>query len=322
VNFLLQVDENPCAMEFMKLWDWVSGLILVLASGGGAQAQTIEQDYSRASKRQYSEVKTYLEELAKAFPGNAKLFVLGESDSGQKVVGLEVGSGRVHSIVVATHHGNEFGSTEVALGFARQIAEHPIKDQTVYVVPVLNISGYNQKSRRETAKGSSLDPNRNYPGPCGTEGPFTLKSTSALARFIAEKDIVSSATLHTFSPAVVYPWGLSSHDLKTGYESIFEGMVAEATRDSHYATGNSTELIYPADGTYEDYAFQTHGIWSILFELGYSHSPSAEDVKTLVKVNVPGLRRMLESAPTERAAKHAFAGKCDRSLVSLDRHDE
>jgi hypothetical protein len=149
-----------------------------------------------------------------------------------------------------------------------------------------------------------------------------LKSTAALARFINDKKIVSSATLHTFSPAVLYPWGLSSHDLKTGYESIYQGLVLDATRESHYATGNSTELLYPADGTYEDYAFNEHGIWSLLFEIGYSHSPNPDAVRTAVLVNVPGIRRMLESAPTERASKHRFAGKCDRSLISLDRHDE
>lgn len=279
-------------------------------------------DHSRAAVRQYGEVREFLFELAKAYPNNAKTFVLGESDSGETIVGLQVGAGKVNQVVVATHHGNEYGSTEVGLGFAREIAARPIEGQTVYVIPVLNISGYNRKARRESANGSSFDPNRNYPGPCGTEGPFTLKSTRALAKFIAEKNIVSSATLHTYSPAVVYPWGLSSHDLKTGYESIFEGLVADATRESHYATGNSTELIYPADGTYEDYAFHQHGIWSILFELGHSHSPSTQNIETMVRANVPGIRRMLESAPSERAEKHAFAGKCDRSLISLDRHDE
>ena len=300
----------------------VSFVFLALSSLLSAHASGIDQDFSRASKRQYSEVKSYFSELVKAFPANAKTFIVGDSDSGDKIIGLQVGSGPVHNLVVATHHGNEYGSTEVALGFARDISAKPIPGQTVYVIPVLNISGYNSKSRRESAKGQSFDPNRNYPGPCGTEGPFSLKSTKALSKFVSENNIVSSATLHTYSPAVVYPWGLSSHDLKTGYESIFEGLVMEATRDSHYATGNSTELIYPADGTYEDYAFQTHGIWSILFELGYSHSPSADEVKTLVQVNVPGLRRMFESAPTARAEKHTFSGKCDTSLLSLDRHDE
>ncbi|NDF15094.1 carboxypeptidase [bacterium] len=296
--------------------------LALILSPNLALAGGIEIDYSRASKRRYSEVKSYLATLAQAFPRNARVFDLGVSDSGEMIQGLQVGSGLTHNLVVATHHGNEYGSTEVALGFARSIAERPIRDQTIFLIPVLNISGYDAKSRREKARGTSFDPNRNYPGPCGTEGPFTLKSTAALAKFIADRNIIASATLHTYSPAVVYPWGLSSHDLKTGYESLFQGLVAEATRESHYATGNSTELIYPADGTYEDYAFQELGIWSILFEIGYSHSPDPSAVQRAVEVNVPGIRRMFESAPSRRAENHRFRGKCDHSLVSLDRHDE
>ena len=311
--------QGGATMNSTRLFTLIFCGILTSTASFGAG---IDLDYSRSSKRQYAEVKTFLVALAKAFPQNAKVFTLGDSDSGDKILGLQIGSGAINNLVVATHHGNEYGSTEVALGFARQIAESPVKDQTVFVIPVLNITGYNAKDRRESAKGTSFDPNRNYPGPCGTEGPFTLKSTAALAKFVADKNIVTSATLHTYSPAVVYPWGISTHDLTTGYESIFKGLVADATRESHYATGNSTEVIYPADGTYEDYAFQTHGIWSILFELGYSHNPSPDEVKTAVQVNVPGIRRMLESAPTQRAEKHTFAGKCDASLVSLDRHDE
>ena len=277
-------------------------------------------------KRTYAAVAATLDKLAAQYPDQVQAFILGDSDSGEKIKGVKIGKGAVHHLVVATHHGNEYGSTEVALGFAAALAAQPIANQTVFVIPVLNIGGYNTLTRTEVSQTSKkvYDPNRNYPSPCGTEGPFTLKDTTALSKFIADQNIVASATLHTFSPAVTYPWGLSTADLTTGYESIFKGLVTEATRDSHYHTGNTTELIYPANGTFEDYAFLTHGIWSLLFELGSSHNPSPADVAELIKVNVPGLRRMLESAPTERAAKHAFTGKCDnsRAMHARDLHDE
>lgn len=40
------------------------------------------------------------------------------------------------------------------------------------------------------------------------------------------------------------------------------------------------------------------------------------------RVNVPGLRRLLEQAPRARAENHEFKGRCDVSLRALDRHDE
>ena len=133
---------------------------------------------------------------------------------------------------------------------------------------------------------------------------------------------MASATLHTYYPAVVYPWGIASKDLSTPYDDLFKSLVALATQESGYQTGNSTEVIYPASGTFEDYAFWKHGIWSLLFELGYSHTPSDGDVADLLRVNVPGLRRMMENAPKTRAPDHTFKGTCDLKLLSLDRHDE
>lgn len=297
----------------------VLGLLMM---GSGAQAAPdlgISKDPAHAK---YGDVQSFMKTLVAKYPQNVKSIFVGASDSGLPIEGLAIGNGPVKNLVVASHHGNEYGSVEVARGVAASLAESPIQGQTVYVVPVLNIGGYNAKDRRETAGHQSFDPNRNYPGPCGTEGPFTLKSIQSLASFVDHEGIVSSATLHTFFPAVVYPWGISSHDLSTPYDDLFKGLVESATVESHYQTGNSTEVIYSADGTYEDYAFWKHGIWSLLFELGNSHSPSLADVNEMVKVNVPGIRRMLEQAPRVRAEKHAFTGRCDRLMSLMDRHDE
>jgi carboxypeptidase T len=272
--------------------------------------------------RSYADVTRELKRIADTHPDHASPFELGLSDSGETIRGLKIGNGPVQNLVVATHHGNEYGSTEVALAFAEDLALRPIDGQTLFVIPVLNISGYNRRARREDARGRSWDPNRNYPGPCGTEGPFTLKSTRALADFIERQKIVASATLHTYFPAVVWPWGLSSHDLSTPHDSDFEKLASAATIESKYQIGNSTEVVYAADGTFEDYAYWKHGIWSLLFELGFSHSPSDSQVREMIRANLPGLRRMFEQAPTVRATEHAFTGKCDVRLKAFDRHDE
>jgi carboxypeptidase T len=279
----------------------------------------------------YDDAKTYLQALNAKYPTTTQLITVGASDSGDTILGLRIGTPGAlagtesanNNLVVATHHGNEYGSTEVAKSFAESIAESPIQGQIDFVVPVLNISGYNAKNREETLNDTTVDPNRDYPGPCVTDTPFTLKSTAALAQFIDQNNIVASATLHTFYPAVVYPWGVSSSDLSTPYDDLFKSLVQAATVESGYQTGNSTQVIYPADGTYEDYAFWKHGIWSILFELGDTHTPDESQVAQLEQVNVPGLRNMLEKAPHARAQDHAFQGQCDSSSFShFDRHDE
>ncbi len=275
-----------------------------------------------STTRKYKDVTDYLHQLAKTYPQTAELFTLGYSDTGVAIEGIKLGSGSVHNLVVGTHHGNEYGSTEIALNFAEAIAQAPIQGQTMYVIPVLNIDGYDIRQRWERVNGESIDPNRDYPGPCGTEGPFHSRSTRALADFLQNENIVVSATLHTYWPAAVFPWGISTYDLDTPYTPIFMNLVQVATSASQYQTGNSTEVIYPADGAFEDYAYWKHGIWSILFELGQTHAPNVKQLDAMVKANIPGLRKMFEVAPTARAEKHEFTGRCQLGLRSLDLHIE
>jgi predicted deacylase len=259
----------------------------------------------------YDDVVIQMEQIAKDYPAQVQVFTLGMNDQGLAIKGLKIGNGATNSLVVATHHGNEYGSTEVGIGFAKYIAKSPIKDQTVWIIPVLNISGFNKNLREEKKATASLDPNRDYPGPCMYGKTFQLRSTSALAQFLVDKNIVISATLHTYSAMVVYPWGISTHDLSTPHDHDYKKLVSAATIESGYQTGNNTELLYPADGTFEDYAYWKHGIWSLLFELGFSHNPDPQAVLNMVNSNNPGIKRFLETAPKERVTDHDFKGKCE-----------
>jgi carboxypeptidase T len=263
-----------------------------------------------AFNRRYSDIQLMMKDIETKFPHVAKVFDLGMNDTGQMIQGIALGAGPVNNLIVGTHHGNEYGSTEVAIAAIKHFAEAPIAGQTIHVIPVLNVSGYDRRSRSEIGR----DPNRDYPGPCDTAGPFALRSTKLLAEFIAQKNIVASVTLHTFSPAVLYPWGISTKDLKTEYDDLFIELGNFAAIESKYEVGNSTALLYPADGTFEDYAFWKEGVWSLLFEMGFSHSPKQSAIDTMINGNIPGLHRFFEKAPTQRAEKHDFVGKCDTNL--------
>lgn len=267
------------------------------------------------SASNYDKVTATLAQINQANPGTTKLISIGVSDKGVPIQAIQIGNGPVNSLIVSTHHGNEYGSTAVALGVADSLAKAPIEGQTVFIVPVLNISGYNALNRYESGVKGSFDPNRDYPGPCVSGSSYNLKSTKALSDFLVEKDIQISATLHTYFPAVVYPWGISTHDLSTPYDSAYIQLVKDATVESNYQTGNNTEVLYPADGTFEDYAYWKHGIWSLLFELGFSHSPNQSEVKTMVDANVPGIRRFLSNSPKQRVAIHNFTGRCDARIM-------
>ena len=268
-----------------------------------------------ASLTNYDKVVSTLQQIAEQNPANAQLISIGVSDQGVPIQALQIGAGDVNSLIVGTHHGNEYGSTAVALGLADSLAKNPVKGQTVYIIPVLNITGYNKNNRNESGIKGSFDPNRDYTGPCKSGATFNLKSTKALSDFLEAKNIQISATLHTYWPAVVYPWGISTQDLSTPYDAQYIELVKAATQESNYQIGNNTQVLYPADGTFEDYAYWKHGIWSLLFELGFSHNPDSTAIKNMVDVNTPGIRRFLENSPKQRVTNHAFVGKCDARLM-------
>lgn len=288
-------------------------LILCALIGTQAHARPVSMS------RDYSQIQKYLADLQSRYPQNSELMKIGENEAGISIMGLKIGSGPVHNLVVGTHHGNEYGSTEVALQTAADFAANPIEGQTVFVIPVLNISGFNLNRRNEDLRGGgTADPNRNYPGPCATEGPLTLASTRALADFIDRENIVVSATLHTSGSYVLYPWGLSTHDLMTPYNDLYIQLAQAGAFYSDYTVGNSTAELYPADGAYEDYAYWQHGVWSLLFEIGHTHSPDETELARIGRENVPGIRKFLMEAPKVRAVDHAFHGRCDVALRFLD----
>ena len=294
------------------------GLIIIFA----CLLSTNALAFATANTRSYADVVADLEKLANQYPENATMFDLGWSDNGVPIKALAIGNGEIENLVVGTHHGNEYGSTAVTEAFAADLAANPIEGQTLYVVPVLNTSGYDRRRRNESNGKSYHDPNRDYPGPCTKDIAFQLSSTKALADFLDDTNVVTSATLHTYYPGALYPWGLSTFDLDTGYTDTFIQLGKDATFLSGYKVGNSTEELYPADGTFEDYAYWKHGIWSMLMEMGHTHYPSESQVKEMIRVNVPGLRKMFANAPTLRAPDFAFKGKCNNLSWLLDLKNE
>ncbi len=274
--------------------------------------------------RDYARVQNFLVDLAKSNPRTTRLFELGQNSRGESILGVKIGEGSVKNLVVATHHGDEYGSTEVALGLAEDLARDPIQGRTIYVIPVLNIPGFNSGRRGELdGNGKThIDPNRDYPGPCGPTTPFRLRSTRALADFIEREKIVTSATLHTSGAMILYPWGVPADNTATEYERDYQELGRMCTVASDYRIGNSTELLYPAVGSFEDFAYWKYGIWSILFEIGRRRSPDADELRELVRENIPGLRGLLANAPSTRAPKHRLESTCTSQFLGMDLRDE
>lgn len=130
-------------------WLFFALTIVSLFTIGHVKASSV------GTSRDYKRVQAYLRELEAIHSETANVFSIGLSGTGEAIEGLKVGNGPIKQLVVATHHGNEYGATEVAVGTLADFAATPLEGMTVYIIPVLNISGFNQRRREERINASA-----------------------------------------------------------------------------------------------------------------------------------------------------------------------
>ncbi len=87
-------------------------------------------------------------------------------------------------------------------------------------------------------------------------------------------------TLHSFSDLILLPWGWTNcygNPCPSGQRAPNDaGLRAFAFRMSYYngyAVGQASELLYPASGTTDDWAYGVLGVPSFTFEIGPSSGP-------------------------------------------------
>jgi len=270
---------------------------------------------------EYDRVVTALNQLVHDFPQQVTPFVLGTNDQGQAIQGVRIeaatppvaSSARSGSLLVGTHHGNERLSADLSLTTARKIAtalanptaeaSKNLVDQIFYVVPVLNIGGFNRNNRYEnTASGKTIDPNRDYPDACVKEkANFQLKDTKLLADFVTSHNIVSTVTVHGYNGSYTYPWGIDTDDTRSPDDAAYQTIANQVVAIDGYVTGTHTDVLYATAGAYEDWVYDTQGLWVMLLELANSPDLGKDSDATI---------KFFELAPRARSTNHVNLGHC------------
>lgn len=256
-----------------------------------------------ASAADYDQILSRLKELDKL--PNTTLFSLGKNDQGTDLMGIVLGDARSATrryVVVGTHHGNERASAQVPLIFIEKMSSLIKSDEVYFVIPVLNVSGYNISRREEMGSDRKLhDANRDYEDACTTKHDFQLKSTSLIAELVERENIVSAVTVHGYIGTFTFPWGTDAKDYRTLDNSLMEDWAKKAAKVNNYKIGTHGGAIYPAAGAFEDWAYFKLGVWSYLLEI---RSPSADLQKDALS-----LIEFFKSSPGERS--HNVGQKVD-----------
>ncbi len=227
----------------------------------------------------YGRVSEELSELHKKSPHTTALFSLGMNDDETPLWAIRVSRTpknvdpkKSAHLVVAALHGNELRTADFAMHFLRDlvtrfsrpaVARTWLKDTEWYVIPVMNVPGYNSGERLE----HGIDPNRDFPGLCLPHLQSQLKSTRLLVDFLGRRSYTGSVAVHGYAHALTFPWGMPFPSTRTPDHYKFEKATRIAASVNDYPYGTTTDLVYPAENTFEDFAYWKHGIWSLLLEL-------------------------------------------------------
>jgi carboxypeptidase T len=258
----------------------------------------------------YQELQASMRKIVAGHPGVARMFDVGPSDAGETIQGVRIGNGPARHLVLGGHHGDEIVAQAVVMELLRESAAHPLAGVSLYVVPVMNIGGYNGNRRDEKdANGVDRDPNRAYPGPCGSYEPaFILRSARSLDAFLRSEGIVSAVDVHDGSALAAYPWS-TGYVLRPDDDADFLRLAGLLTQFSGFKYDVASEF-WSHRGVFKDYAYWNYGIWALLLEVSEDPNPSAPDLAQAVEVNVRGLVAFLKGAPAKRSGKHSFKHSC------------
>ena len=265
----------------------------------------------------YEEMQNKMLGLANKYSERVTFFELTKSEDGTAVNGLYIkGENQKESIkqvVVGTHHGDEWGAAAVVLSFAEDIAQTPLIDRDVYVIPVLIPDAYRADSRYYRG----VNPNRDYPGPCGSHDgndklkPFSLKATYALSELIRINNVVAAITVHNPWGTVHYPWN-DQRNTYTNDHVSFVKTYEDAYSGTDYKHGTVADLFYTMKGGFEDFVYWEYGVWGYLVEVGGGKKPSESILMKETSIQLRAFRKILLNGPTIRSDQHSHPG-CEQN---------
>jgi len=257
----------------------------------------------------YDSIISQMNAIQKFAPDKVALLSLGENNDKSQILMFRISNtpnimdyNKIGMLTVATHHGNEGETTNIVLNLAKELILADLGNYEYYLIPVLNIPGYNKNIRTE----NGYDPNRDYPGPCKKSTSFYLKSTKALANLLSLRSFSASATLHGFIGIIAYPWGIITKDTKTKDDPYYVTISERVAAIAKYDYGNSTDAIYGANGCFEDFAYWYKGIWSLLFEI-------RDGSQTDVYNNTRAILEFFRSVNYTPSMNYDFIGICGSS---------
>lgn len=265
----------------------------------------------------YKTIVDQIRMLERNNPDLVSVFSIGTNDDDIDIYAVRISSnptqvdpGKIGQLIVSTHHGNETAAPVFTMAFINNLIERyrsgglyraPLSDMEWTIIPVLNIHGYNANNRYE----HGVDPNRDYPGPCNERSTGKLKSIRLLMELLQKRTYTGSVTVHGYHGSLTYPWGMYAQNYQTLDHNAYHAIAEKAAEFNGYQTGTAADVVYPANGCYEDYVYWKHGSWSLLLELKNGNPRDIEET-------VPAIASFFDQLDRTPSLQNQFTTSCER----------
>ncbi len=252
--------------------------------------------------RDLAAIQARMRELAQLRPDLATVASVGSSLQGRPLLAMRIrgqGTRRAGMLINGGLHAREWISTMVSTCVADRLVQGYDQDPRIrafvdatelWVVPVSNPDGYvhswtrDRYWRKNRRDDHGVDLNRNFDlawgGPGSSDKPasqiyrgtaaFSEPESAALRDLMAREQIDAHIDFHSYGQLLLHPW---SHQRKRSPDhkrlSAVADAMAKAIAMQHGKRYRkmSGESLYPASGTFMDWAYGEHGVVSYVIEL-------------------------------------------------------
>lgn len=284
----------------------------------------------------YEEIIALVDSLAGAFPDICKKLSYGTSVQGRQLCCLkisdQVGNDENEPEVLFDGgiHGDEIGSAENAIRFARHLCNNynkiaevtsMINNREIWIYPMINPDGRVNMSRYN---GNQIDLNRDFGYMWNAEGSskssFSQVETKAIRNCIYANQFVIHLNGHSGSENVFYPWcHRAAHAPDYSNFNTLAGIYAKSSGYSSlvYTQSNAD---YATTGELDDCSYGLNGSMGMVLEISTNKQPSVTEMINYYKYNLPAMMALLTNAGygIEGVVTDSITGKPVAAVLFVD----
>lgn len=284
----------------------------------------------------FSEITSFLKDLAAKYPHIMKLESIGKSVEGRELWVVKISDNVAVDELepefkyISSMHGDEITGRELSQFLIKDLLEAYGKNERItklinntelYIMPSMNPDG---SKRRQRSNANGVDLNRNFPDWVRGDSNTTSNreaETLAVMKFQSQRQFALSANFHGGAVVVNYPWDSTydlhpQDDLVTNFSLEYANLNPAMRSSREFDRGITNGAAwYVLNGGMQDWSHFWYNDLQVTIELSDQKWPRYRNIPGFYKDNKASLLRFPELI--HQGAGFAFADKTTSGRVKI-----